>query len=366
MVGAKRRLSETSIGDNLDDELHIMPNTDGVFEMAPKTDVKFYTKISLRDNVNNNSVGKWADVIISENDVVQKMIELLIENDIKPAEELKTRDQLFELLGSDKELDVYQLFAYALSNLYSDKFEENDGDLKMMHICLSFIHVYKKNCIENYNKFKNYLLSNNSKSFAIKKPKFLQKKTPILDDTVSRVFHELYTTFGNIHNDICKKVSFVSVDNIRLKSFVEKSGKFNKVDNVEELLDGVEFTFDKKLLFNISLTSQGKTSIVNIADNEKELLIDAVKKQVVCKDGLNISNIVKMCSYKDLQVLHPFERFKVMKSIESYEDSFVMVSGFQMSTHISIGDFAFQNIIKIYPNKLNKITTLSLKNDEMM
>ncbi|CAG9579551.1 unnamed protein product [Danaus chrysippus] len=235
----------------------------------------------------------------------------------------------------------------------------------MINICLSFIHIYKKTCIENYNKFRNCLLSNNFKSFAIKKPKFLQKKTPVLDDTVSRIFNELYSTFGHIHSDLCRKVSFVSADNIHLKSFVEKSGKFHKVDNVEELSDGVEFTFDKKLLFNISLTNQGKTSIVNIAENEKELLIDAVKKQVVCRDGLNISNIVKMCSYKDLQVLHPFDRFKVMKSIESYEDSFVVVSGFQMSTHISIGDFGCQNIIKIYPNKLNNITTISLKNEEL-
>lgn len=360
-IGEKRRHSQSSTED-IESELYIKQNNDGFFQMGSKNVEKFYKKISLNDTFKEQNV----ECKITQDEIIDLMIKMLIENEIKNAEELKTKDDLFDLIKNDNDLDIYQLFAYALSQLYSAKLGANIGDLKLIQVCLNFIDHYKKNCIEYYNKFKNCLLSNSTRTFSIKKPKFLQKKVVISDENV-KMFDDLHATFSNLHNDLCSKVSFASQENIRIASFVEKSGKFNKVDNVEDVSDGVEFTFAKKLLFNIEQTTHAKTSIVNIAENEKGFLIEAVNRNINCTDNLNISNIIKMCSYKDIQVLHPFDKFKISKSVELFTDSFVLVSGFQMSTLLSIGNFAPQNIIKIYPIKLNydssKITTLTLKND---
>lgn len=357
-MALKRQHSDSEIDGLVEDEINLRCDETLEVHQVNATPVeKFYNTISIRDRTNTVDF-----VTIAKDEFVTEMIKLLNDNDVSETP-LNNESDLINF-SKREDFDIYSMMAFTFVVLYKRKFNDEDsGDMKLINFCIRFIEDYKKDAIRYFNDFKNLICSGSYIDHnIIKKPKFLMKKTKhnntnansnsASNDIIS-IVQQYVDVFGKLHVDICQKVTFASRETLAIKSHTEKLGKFHKIDDNEPLTECVEFNFTRKILLKLERNmTNNNTLITNVSEGDKGVLLDFVNSNIQCSQGLNLSNLVKLCSYKDISIMHTYKRFKVTKTIEDYNNAYVIISGFQLSNLIQIGNFAPQNIIKIYPLKL--------------
>lgn len=346
-------------------------DNDDTLMIPPKIDENFATSIKLKTI---SAISTNEEPPIDHNAVVDAVNAHLIDDNVKP-------DDLFNAKVPNQ--TFFDLIAYVLHTIYSEM-PLVSGDQQLISFALKLLSIYTNHSIAQLKKFTSYLngSSGHEVTVMIKKPKLSLKSTNSKTTPTAMLltgedgedanqnmikYIKMYVdSFGNLHNTLCSKISIMCPENVKIINKRVRSCKFTK----DETLTGVQLTLSKRLLLFTSMESFKTNEIFNITSTYKSILINAALEQLECKN-LNISELVKMCTYRKLVALRPFDRFVTSYNVKPTADDTryaIMIDSFVLSPEI-ISNYGSHNYIKLYPiilksNGINLIDFCLLNDDD--